>query len=121
MGILRKMRSIFHEDWCNQCRSKMDEKGRALYMLPMTVGHYSSHSDAEYYKKNLYRVNKKADIPAGTYACGIVSYQCPSCGHRMVRVSIFLPVRDQEKHEETICFENGELDGFLIENNFYTL
>lgn len=27
----------------------MDETVRQLYMLPMTVGHYCPHKDAEYY------------------------------------------------------------------------
>ncbi len=117
MGMFRKMRSIFHDDWCTKCQNQMDEMDRKLYMLPMTVGHYSSHKEAEYYKKNLYRVNRKSEIPAGQYACGIVSYKCPSCGHRIVKLSIFLPVRDQEKYEDTIFFEHGELDLFLMENN----
>lgn len=117
MGILKKIRSIFHEDWCSKCQNKMDERNRSLYMLPMTVGHYVSHKDANYYKKNVYRVSKKSEIPAGTYACGMVSYKCPNCGNRVVRVSIFLPVRDQEKLEETFYFENGEFDQFFIDQN----
>ncbi len=110
MGILRKMCSIFHDDWCSKCQSQMSETGRKLYMLPMTVGHYVSHEDANYYINNLIRVEKKADIPTATYACGIVSYFCGKCGHRAVKLSIFLPVRDVEKYEDTIYFENGELD-----------
>lgn len=82
-------------------------------MLPMTVGHYYSHQDAKYYKQNLIKINKKADIPIGTYACGIISYQCPNCGYKLTKLSIFLPVRDQEKYEEYIYFKNGELDEFL--------
>lgn len=121
MGIFRKIRSLFHGDWCSKCQEKMDEKSKSLYMLPMTVGHYQSHTDAEYYKKNLCRVSCKAEIPVGVYACGIVSYKCPHCGHRVVRVSIFLPVRDQEKPEETLYFERGELDEFLMTNNSYIL
>ena len=47
------------------------------------------------------------------YACGLIAYQCPQCSHRMVKASIFLPVRDQEKAEEAILFEKGELDDLL--------
>lgn len=93
----------------------MDEVNRSLYMLPMYVGNYVSHKDANYYKKNLRKVDRKKDIPPGVYACGIISYKCPKCSHRMVKLSIFLPVRDQEKYEDFIYFENGELDDFLIQ------
>ena len=114
MGFLRKMLAIFHDNWCSKCQSEMDERGRKLYMLPMIVGNYISHKDVKYYKDNLIKVNRKADIPTGNYACGIIEYQCPECGHRTVKLSIFLPVREQEKYEETIFFENGELDGFIF-------
>ncbi len=115
MGILRKMRAIFHDDWCSQCQATMEEKNRKLYMLPMMVGHYTSHKQADYYKQNLIRVNKKADIPTGNYACGMIAYTCPNCGHTAVKLSIFLPVREQEKFEEAFLFENGEMDSFLRE------
>lgn len=82
-------------------------------MLPMMVGHYVAHKDADYYKKNLVPVDKKADIPTGMYACGIIEYKCPKCCHRAVKLSIFLPVRDQEKPEDAYLFENGEMDDFL--------
>ena len=39
MGIIRKMRAVFHEDWCNLCQSEMDVMHKQLYALPdMTVG-----------------------------------------------------------------------------------
>ncbi len=116
MGLFKKIGSIFHDDWCRKCQTKMEEKKRQLYMLPMTVGHYSSHSDANYYKKNLIKVNKKADIPVGKYACGIIKYKCPKCGYKITKLSIFLPVREQEKYEDSIYFENGELDDFIRES-----
>ena len=47
----------------------MDETVRQLYMLPMTVGHYCPHKDAEYYKRSLRRVARRAEIPPGIYAC----------------------------------------------------
>lgn len=83
-------------------------------MLPMMVGHYTSHKDPEYYRKNLRKVNRKADIPVGTYACGMIVYRCPACSHRTVKLSIFLPVRDQEKYEDGFLFENGELDDLIL-------
>lgn len=47
------------------------------------------------------------------YACGAILYECPECGHRAVKLSIFLPVRDVEKPEDAFYFENGELDDFI--------
>lgn len=115
MGVFRKMRAAFHDDWCSMCQTQMVEKGRKLFALPnMTVGHYVSHKEPEYYYKNLRAVSRKADIPSGMYACGLISYQCPQCGHHAVKASIFLPVRDQEKTEENILFEKGELDNLLL-------
>ncbi|MDE6285005.1 MAG: hypothetical protein K2M17_04595 [Bacilli bacterium] len=114
MSFFKKMRSIFHDDCCSSCGENMDVKLKQLYMLPMMVGHYESHQDPEYYMGTLIRVHKKCEIPTGCYACGIVSYQCPNCGERLVKLSIFLPVRDEEKLEEYIYFKNGELDEFLF-------
>lgn len=114
MSILKKFQASFHDDWCKECYTKMDEVERNLYMLPMYVGHYVSHKDVTYYKKNLCKVERKKDIPTGVYACGIIKYRCPHCCHRMVKLSIFLPVRDQEKYEDFIYFENGELDDFFL-------
>ncbi|MCI8873180.1 MAG: hypothetical protein HFH51_10055 [Lachnospiraceae bacterium] len=72
MGFLRKIRAVFHENWCNLCQSEMDVMHRQLYALPdLTVGHYSSHESPEYYRKHLIPVTKKAEIPAGIYACGL--------------------------------------------------
>ena len=48
------------------------------------------------------------------YACGAVMYECPECGHRLVKLSIFLPVRGQEKYEDTVWFQNGEMDNFML-------
>lgn len=113
MGILKKFKALFHEDWCKVCQSEMNLTYKQLYMLPVMVDHYVTHNDAEYYKNNLIKVNKKSDIPAGTYACGIKKYKCPNCGYEATILSIFLPVRDQEKYEDTILFENGEMDSFF--------
>lgn len=114
MGVFRKMRAAFHDDWCSQCQTQMVERERKLFALPnMMVGHYVSHKEPEYYYQNLRAVSRKADIPSGMYACGLIAYQCPQCGHRAVKASIFLPVREQEKIEEAILFEKGELDGLF--------
>ncbi len=113
MGFLRKLRSNFHDDWCSECQNVMEERSRKLYMLPMMVGHYVSHNEPEYYKQNLILVNCKADIPTGKYACGIIAYRCPECFHKAVKLSIFLPVRDQEKYEDVFYFKNGEMDDFV--------
>lgn len=113
MGIFRKIRSIFHEDWCNLCQSKMDVLKEQLYALPdIMVGHYCSHKDPDYYRNHLVLVSDKSQIPAGIYACRIRCYRCPQCGRRRTELTLFLPVRDQEKLEELIFFDNGELDDF---------
>ena len=114
MGLFRKAKAMFHDDWCSQCQAEMAQTFKQLYALPtMMVGHYVSHKEPEYYKRNLKRVGRKADIPTGMYACGVIAYRCPECGHRAVKLSIFLPVRDQEKHEEGFYFEKGEMDDFI--------
>lgn len=118
MKVIRKIQSFFHDDWCSECMEKMDVVKKQLYSLPMTVGHYVSHQDASYYIKNLIKVEKKKDIPVGYYACGIHSYRCPKCSHRFVKLTIFLPVRDQEKLEEVLFFDKGELDLFLLDNRY---
>ena len=114
MGIFRKIREKFHDDWCSVCTSEMEVIYRQLYALPtMTVGHYISHDEPEYYKAHLVPVSRKAEIPTGMYACGIKAYRCPNCGHRAVKLSVFLPVRDIEKAEQNLYFEKGEMDDFI--------
>ena len=114
MGFIRKLREKFHDDWCSECTSEMEVIRRQLYALPtMTVGHYVRHEEPEYYKKHLVPVEKKAEIPTGMYACGITAYRCPQCGHRAVKLSVFLPVRAEEKAEQGLYFEHGEMDDFL--------
>lgn len=113
MGLFRKLKASLRDDWCSVCQCQMKESRRQLYMLPMIVGNYCSHKDVDYYRRNLRKVSRKAEIPPGVYACGAIEYQCPQCGRRPVKLSIFLPVRDQEKQEEAFLYENGELDDFL--------
>ncbi|EOS23851.1 hypothetical protein C806_02637 [Lachnospiraceae bacterium 3-1] len=117
MGIFRKMRAAFHDDWCNLCQSEMDVMHKQLYAMPdVTVDHYVSHESADYYRKHLVPVEKKAQIPAGMYACGFHIYRCPNCGHRRTKLTTFLPVRDQEKIEEILFFDHGELDDFIYQS-----
>ena len=40
-------------------------------------------------------------------------YRCPQCAHRAVKLTVFLPVRDQEKTEQLLYFEDGEMDDFI--------
>lgn len=113
MGLFRKVRGIFHDDWCSQCQSEMDVIYKQLFTLPhIMVGHYINHDDASYYKKNLVKVSKKADIPTGVYACGMHAYHCPYCGHKAVKLTVFLPVREEEKIEQILYFDHGEMDDF---------
>lgn len=87
----------------------MEVTRKQLYAMPdQRVGHYVPHEDPEYYGKNLVPVGKKAEIPTGMYACGLIAYRCPQCGHRAVKVSVFLPVRGEEKMEQTLYFDHGE-------------
>ena len=76
-------------------------------------GHYESHTEVRYFKRALWPVEEREDIPAGTYACRALEYRCPRCGRRRVKLSVFLPVRDKNKMEETILFDDGEQMEFL--------
>ncbi len=114
MGLLDKWLQKYQDDWCRDCNCAMEKLRKQLYALPCTmVGHYSEHKEPEFYRKNLCKVEKKADIPAGMYACGAIQYRCPECGKRITLLDPFLPVRGEEKHEGNILFEKGELDEFL--------
>lgn len=53
MNFLRKIKSVFHDDWCSNCQITMEVGNKKLFMLPMLVGHYQSHSKADYYIKNI--------------------------------------------------------------------
>ena len=114
MGIFSKLKASLRDDWCGSCRTQMDETVRQLYMLPMTVGHYCPHKDAEYYKRSLRRVARRAEIPPGIYACEGIVYRCPECGQRVVKLLIYLPVRDRKKYEDAYLFEHGELDDLIF-------
>lgn len=117
MGLFDKLKAKLNGDWCNHCSMKMEESRRKLFALPtMSVGHYVDHVDAEYYLKNLLPVSKKADIPVGMYACGLIEYRCPQCGRTVVKACPFLPVRNEEKNEIAHVFENCELDELFCDN-----
>ncbi len=116
MSFFRKIRAPFHEDWCNECGATMDVMQKQLFMLPVMVDQYEPTKKASYFTSNLIKVGKKSEIPVGYYACGAHSYRCPDCGAKLVRLSVFLPVRDEEKYEDFIFFKNGEMDEFLRRN-----
>lgn len=114
MGIFKKAKAWLHDDWCTGCTEEMKLLKKQLFCLPtMTVGHYVDQNDPNYYQTNLVKVNKKSDIPAGVYACGAYLYQCPKCQKKVVKLTVFLPVRDQEQVDGVQLFENGELVDFL--------
>lgn len=109
MGFFRRLRQNFHDDWCSECLSEMEVTRKQLYAMPdQRVGHYVPHEEPTYYSKGLIPVGKKAEIPTGMYACGLIAYRCPQCGHRAVKVSVFLPVRGEEKMEQNLYFDHGE-------------
>lgn len=115
--MFRRLRERFHDDWCSRCTAPMDIMRKQLYALPdQTVGHYVPHADAAYYNSHLQPVRRKADIPPGMYACGLIAYRCPHCGHKAVKATVFLPVRNEELPEQALYFENGELEQFMRES-----
>lgn len=114
MTLFRQLRERFHDDWCSRCTKEMEIERKQLYAMPeQLVGHYVSHTDAEYYKTHLTPVTRKADIPPGMYACGLILYRCPYCGHTAVKLTAFLPVRGEEMISEALYFEDCSLDQFL--------
>lgn len=116
VGLIGNWLRKYQDDWCKDCKCTMEKAHKQLFALPdMSVGHYKEHKDADYYRKSLYAVNKKADIPAGMYACGVIQYRCRSCGKWVTVMDPFLPVRDEEKHEGNVLFKNGELDDLFFE------
>lgn len=114
MGLFDKLFRKYQDNWCQDCKCYMEKQRKQLFAMPrVSVSHYVEHTDADFYKKNLCIVEKKADIPSGMYACGAIQYRCPECGRRATVLDPFLPVRDQEIHEGTVVFRGGELDDFL--------
>lgn len=114
MGLLQKFKAALKDDWCGHCACAMDLQQKQLYALPsMTVGHYQTIEDPNYYLQNLVKVNKKAEIPVGIYACGTYLYNCPQCGKTVAKLVVFLPVRDQEQVDGAYLFENQTLIDFL--------
>lgn len=109
MGFLQKFKAVFHDDWCQSCTTPMHLQKKQLFSLPMTVGHYVQHDNPNYYVENMLPVSKKAEIPTGFYACGAYLYHCPQCGKNIVKLTIFLPVRDQEQVEEAFLYEDPNL------------
>ena len=63
MGLIKKFKAKFLDNCCSTCGCRMLERRRQLYMLPMSVGNYISHKEADYYREQLQKVNRKADIP----------------------------------------------------------
>lgn len=114
MSFLRKARALLHDDWCQKCTNPMELKRKQLYMLPtMTVGHFEDIEDPNYYVQNLVKISKKAEIPAGFYACGTYLYHCPHCNKDIAKLTVFLPVRDQEQVDGAHLFEDATFIDFL--------
>ncbi len=113
MGLFQKAKAWLRDDYCTGCTTEMQLLKKQLFYLPMTVGHYVEHDDPNYYQTNCVKVAKKSDIPTGFYACGAYLYQCPKCQKKVVKLTIFLPVRDQEQVDGVELFEHGELVDFL--------
>ena len=96
MGLFSRMLARLQDNWCRDCKREMEEARRRLFALPnQTVGHYVEHTDP------------------GLYACEAIQYRCPQCGRRVTVLAPFLPVRDKEKHEGVLVFEDRALDDFL--------
>lgn len=115
MGLIKKLKSKILDKYCTKCQNEMNITRQSLYALPeMRVGHYVRHEDAGYYKNHLVPILQKSQIPAGMYACSMCVYQCPQCGHRAVKLTVFLPVREEEKLEQLLYFDKGEMDDFAF-------
>lgn len=113
MGVFSAITKRFKSNWCGNCKTEMATMYKRLYWMPMTVGHYAEHKDAGYYLKNLKPLMNIAQIPAGYYACDASMYRCSGCGRRITVMTPFLQVRNEEKTESHIIFENGELDNLF--------
>ena len=114
MGLIDKWLRKYQDDWCRECGCAMEKARKQLFAMPgVSVGHYTEHKEPEFYRKNLYIVDKKADTPRGISAWGAIQYRCPECARRVTVLAPFLPVRDEEKHEGSVVFRGGELDDFL--------
>ena len=113
MSLFKKAKAWFRDDWCTECVAPMEARKKQLFLLPMTVGHYETFDSAGYYLRNLIRISKKSDIPAGTYASRVYLYHCPSCDKNVAKVVNFLPLRDQEQIEETFLFEDQDFFDFV--------
>lgn len=113
MALFKKIKSKFHDNWCENCLTQMETVKKQLFYMPQSVGHYTRHEDAGYYIKNLIPIEKKAQVPTGMYACGMYVYRCMQCGARYVKLTPFLPVRDAEKNELPLLFMKGELDALV--------
>lgn len=117
MGFFQKAKAWLLDDHCTGCAVPMDTVKKQLYMLPnLIVGHYVAYDDPHFYESHMVQVNKKADIPTGFYACYAYVYQCPKCHKQVVKLKIFLPVRDQEQLEDTYLYEEPSLIKFVLES-----
>ena len=84
MGLIDKWLRKYQDDWCKPCKCAMEKTHKQLFALPSMS------------------------------ACGAIQYRCPECGKRVTVLDPVLPVRDEEKHEPSIRFEQGELDDLLV-------
>ncbi len=109
MSIFKKAKAWLLDDWCTECVTQMNLRKKQLFCLPMTVGHFTDYEDPHYYTTHLTKVSKKADIPVGVYACGAHLYQCPKCQKKLVKLTIFLPVRDQEQIDGIHVFDDPNI------------
>ncbi len=113
MNVFKKILGVFHSDWCKKCGAVMEITDTRLYFLPMSVGNYVDHENADYYINNAIPVASVSDIPTGMYACRVQAMHCPQCAKSTVLVSPFLPVRGEERREIAHIFENGEVDSLI--------
>ena len=113
MNVFKKILGVFHSDWCKKCGTAMKITDTRLYFLPMSVGNYTDHENADYYLKNAVPISDISQIPTGMYACRVQAMRCPQCANNAVIVCPFLPVRGEERKELAHIFENGEVDELI--------
>ena len=63
MNVFKKILGVFHSDWCKKCGTAMEITDTRLYFLPMSVGNYTDHENADYYLKNAVPISDISQIP----------------------------------------------------------
>ena len=70
LGPLERLKASLRDDWCKNCGRTMNHPHKRLFAIPgMKVGNYESHTDIDYYRRALWPVERREDIPALAAKC----------------------------------------------------